>query len=67
MRGEEGDHCAGVTFELGRLTENERSWLTFLRLACDGRDPPPRLREVQLLQRALRRHGKSQLLRRHGS
>jgi hypothetical protein len=67
MRGEESDHCADGAFELGRLTENERSWLMFLRLVSEGRDPPPRLWDVQLLQRVLRRHGKSHFLRWHWS
>jgi len=33
------------------LTENERAWLTFLRMICLDRDPAPTLRRVQLLRR----------------
>ena len=48
---------AAETFSGGRsgLTANERAWLEFLRLVSAGRDPAPDLREVQLLQRLLRR------------
>jgi hypothetical protein len=67
MRGEESDHRAIGALELGLLTENERSWVMFLRLVSDGRDPAPRLRDVQMLQRVLRRHEKSRFLRWHGS
>ena len=66
MRGEESDHRAIGALELGLLTENERSWVMFLRRAR-GRDPAPRLRDVQMLQRVLRRHEKSRFLRWHGS
>lgn len=33
------------------LTENERSWLEFLRTISLDRDPAPTLRRVQLLRR----------------
>jgi hypothetical protein len=35
------------------LTENECSWIEFLRLIADGTDPAPDLRSVQALRHAL--------------
>ncbi len=34
-----------------QLTENEKSWLMFLRLVANGSDPKVTLRRVQLLRR----------------
>ena len=35
------------------LTENERAWVAFIRLASENRDPSPALVEAQTLQRLL--------------
>lgn len=37
------------------LTSNERSWIEFLRLVSDGRDPAIRLKDVQPIKRLLDR------------
>lgn len=36
---------------MDELTENERSWLEFLRMISLGRNPAPTLRRLQLLRR----------------
>ena len=38
------------------LSENEKAWITFLRLISDGSDPAPTLRRVQLLRRVIGRN-----------
>ena len=43
------------------FTQNERAWITFLRIITDDRDPPPTLARVQTMRRALaepRFHGR---------
>lgn len=37
------------------LSENEKAWVTFLRMISDGRDPAPTLKRVQLLRRVLKK------------
>ena len=50
--------CRCPDGHLNDLTANERAWIEFLRLIANGRDPAPRLRDVQLLRRLLQRHGR---------
>ena len=38
------------------LSENEKAWITFLRMISTGRDPAPTLRRVQLLRRVIGRN-----------
>lgn len=47
--------CGGAPEDVHGLTANERAWIGFLRLISNGRDPAPRLRDVQLLRRLLQR------------
>jgi len=54
MKYAEGVLNLVVADEQDRLTENERSWVLFLRLASNGRVPEPRLRDVQLIQLIVR-------------
>lgn len=35
------------------ISENEKAWITFLRMISDGRDLAPTLERVQFLRRAL--------------
>jgi hypothetical protein len=39
----------------GRLTENEKAWIEFIRLLSQGSDPMPTLRSVQALRQVLAR------------
>ena len=49
--------CRCPDGHLNDLTANERAWIEFLRLIANGRDPAPRLQDVQLLRRLLQRRG----------
>lgn len=49
--------CTSAGFALPsdyQITENERAWVSFLRLVAGDTDPRPTLHLVQALQRAVR-------------
>lgn len=46
---------------ISRISDNERSWVEFLRLISSGTDPAPDLASVQLLRRVQGRADKSRL------
>lgn len=48
-----GDSSYGGVPEVVSLTDNERSWIEFVRLLSKGLDPAPSLAAVQALRRAL--------------